>query len=422
MKIATIAAATAIALLAASFAATGSAAEETKQVFSAAYATSFPDLDPSTSSSDENAILANVYEPLVWYRVNENGEGYLEPALATAWSPSDDGLEWTFSLRQGVTFHDGTPFTSEAVKYSIERTMRIGGGLSWIWSSVESVEAPDDFTVVVRTSDPAPLDLIASSTYAAWIMSPAVGDKGADWFNAGNVAGTGPYVIRQHEPGERTVLERFDGYWGGWADEHVDIAVFEVVEDSVLREQMLLSGQVDWTAELQEDNLERIDAKPGVRVDRAPSYINYAGHFNTKLAPLNDARVRRALSYAFPYDDYVTLAMGGSATQAFGAVPATMGGKAENGVRYTLDLEHARAARRSRVPGRRVRGDGHLYVRDFRRREGHRALQGRIGEDRRHAEHSTDVVGSAVGARKERRRERPGPLSDVLVADIHNAL
>ena len=130
MKIATIAAATAIALLAASFGAAASAAEETKQVFSAAYATSFPDLDPSTSSSNENAILANVYEPLVWYRVNENGEGYLEPALATAWSPSDDGLEWTFSLRQGVTFHDGTPFTSEAVKYSIERTMRIGGGLS----------------------------------------------------------------------------------------------------------------------------------------------------------------------------------------------------------------------------------------------------------------------------------------------------
>ena len=123
MKIGTIAAATAIALLAASFGATGSAAEETKQVFSAAYTTSFPDLDPSTSSSNENAILANVYEPLVWYRVNENGEGYLEPALATAWSASDDGLEWTFSLRQGVSFHDGTPFNSAAVSP--------GSGIRW---------------------------------------------------------------------------------------------------------------------------------------------------------------------------------------------------------------------------------------------------------------------------------------------------
>lgn len=343
MKIGTIAAATAIAVLAASFDAIGVAAEETKQVFSAAYATSFPDLDPSTSSSNENAILANVYEPLVWYRVDENGEGYLAPALATAWKASDDGLEWTFSLREGVSFHDGTPFTSEAVKYSLERTMNIGGGLSWIWSSVESVEVPDDFTVVIRTSDPASLDLIATSSYAAWIISPAVGDKGADWFNAGNVAGTGPYVIRQHAPGERTVLERFEGYWGGWEDEHVDIAVFEVAEDSVLREQMLLSGQVDWAVDLQEDNLESIDAAPGVRVDRAPSYINYAGHFNTRLAPLDDVRVRQALSYAFPYEDYVSLAMGGSATQAFGPVPATMGGKAENGIRYTLDLERARA-------------------------------------------------------------------------------
>ena len=279
----------------------------------------------------------------MWYRVDENGGGHLEPALATAWSASDDGLEWMFTLRQGVTFHDGTPFTAKAVKYSLERTMSIGGGLSWIWFSVESVEAPDDSTVVIRTSDPAPVDLIASSTYAAWIMSPAVGDKGADWFNAGNVAGTGPYVIQQHQPGERTVLERFDDYWGGWAEEHVDIAVFEVVEDSVLREQMLLSGQVDWTVDLEVDNLESIDAAPGVRVDRAPSYINYAGHFNTRLAPLDDVRVRQALSYSFPYEDYVTLAMSGTATRAFGPVPATMGGKAENGVRYTLDLERARA-------------------------------------------------------------------------------
>ncbi len=343
MKIRTVLTATAVFLMAASLGAAGSTAEETKQVFSAAYATSFPDLDPSTSSSNENALLANVYEPLVWYRVDENGEGHLAPGLATAWSASDDGLEWTFTLRKGVTFHDGTPFTAEAVKFSLERTMSIGGGLSWIWSSVESVEALDDSTVVIGTSDPAPVDLIASSTYAAWIMSPAVGEKGADWFNAGNVAGTGPYVIRQHQPGERTVLERFDGYWGGWADEHVDIAVFEVVEDSVLREQMLLAGQVDWTTDLEVDNLESIDAAPGVRIDRAPSYINYAGHFNTRLAPLDDVRVRQALSYAFPYEDYVTLAMSGTATQAFGPVPETMGGKAESGVRYAHDLDRARA-------------------------------------------------------------------------------
>lgn len=342
MRIKSIAVVVGIAISAALFAGNGDA-EETKQVFSAAYATSFPDLDPSTSSSNENAVLANVYEPLVWYRVDESGQGFLDPGLATSWSTSEDGLEWTFSLRKGVSFQDGTPFTSEAVKFSIERTMRIGGGLSWIWSSVESVKAPDDFTVVVRTSDPAPVDMIASSTYAAWIMSPSVGDKDADWFNAGNVAGTGPYMIREHQPGERTVLERFDGYWGGWTEEQVDIAVFEVVEDSVLREQMLVSGQVDWTVELQEDNLERIDAAPGVRVDRAPSYINYAGHFNTRLAPLNDLKVRQALSYAFPYEDYVTLAMGGIATQAFGPVPATMGGKAEDGVRYMHDLGQARA-------------------------------------------------------------------------------
>ena len=341
MKIRTTASVT--VLLVALLITTGSIAAETKRLFSAAYSTSFPDLDPSTSSSNENAVLANVYEPLVWYRVNENGEGYLAPALSTAWSTSDDGLEWTFSLRRGVVFHDGTPFTSDAVKFSIERTLRIGGGMSWIWSSVESVEAPDDFTVVIRTSDPAPLDLIASSTYAAWIMSPAIGDRGTEWFNAGNVAGTGPYVIRRHQPGERTVLERFDDYWGGWGDDHVDIAVLEVVEDTVLREQMLVSGQVDWAVDLEADNLGRIDAAPGVRVDRSPSYINYAGHFNTRLAPLDDVRVRQALSYAFPYEDYVGLALGGSATQAFGPVPATMGGRAEHSIRYTLALERARA-------------------------------------------------------------------------------
>lgn len=320
------------------------ATAQSKNIFTATYTTGFIDLDPSTAASSEIAVLANVYEPLVWWQPGENGEdGSLTPGLATSWESSEDGLSWTFKLREGVTFSDGTPFTSEAVKYSIERTQRLDGASAWIWWAVESIETPDPLTAIFKLTDPSPIPLIASSAYCAWMISPAVGDNTGEWFNAGNAAGTGPFTIRSYKPGVQTILQRNVDYWGDAPDGAIDIAVIDNVEDPVLREQRLLGGKSDWSEGLETDNLEQIDASEDVRVARFNAFQNFFGMYNTAKPPLDNLKVRQALSYAFPYDQLVNNIMSGQVSQARGIVPAGMPGHADDAVQYSQDLNQAKA-------------------------------------------------------------------------------
>lgn len=318
-------------------------AQGSPQIFSATYATAFQDLDPATASSNENAVLANVYETLVWYVPGRDGApDRLNPSLATHWDASEDGLTWTFTIRDGVTFHDGTALTAAAVKQSIDRTIALGGGLAFIWDPVDHITAPDERTVVFHLTYAAPVDLMASASYAAWIHSPAAADKDSGWFNAGNSAGTGAYRIRDYAPGERVVLELNDDYWGETSDRPFRLAVLDIVEDPVLREQKLKSGETDWVETIEPDNVALLDAAEGVAIVSTPSFQNFAAHFNTAKPPLNDVRVRQALSHAFPRDDYLSL-MGRAAMPAVGPLPATLPGHATDAPLYAHDLDRAAA-------------------------------------------------------------------------------
>ncbi len=188
--------------------------------------TTFPDLDPSSGFSNDNIVTGNAYETLTFY--NPPGSATeISPKLATSWDTSADGLTWTFHLREGVKFHDGSDFNAAAVKFSIERTMKLGLGAAYIFDPVDAINVIDDHTVEFKLKYTAPLDLIMATGYAAWIMSPtAVGDKTGDWFNAGHDAGTGPYMIDSYDVGQRLVMKKFDGYWGGWQDGQFDTVVF----------------------------------------------------------------------------------------------------------------------------------------------------------------------------------------------------
>jgi peptide/nickel transport system substrate-binding protein len=177
-----------------------------------AYGSEMITLDPSTEFSNSIIVLNNVYETLTRYV-----DGKLEPLLATEWSANEDGTMWTFKLRKNVKFHDGTELTSEAVKFSIERTIRLAGGPAYIWDSVQEIETPDPYTVVFKLKYPANIPLIASAGYGAFIFSPKVAQIGDDeavakWFNACNDAGTGPYTISKYDPKTQVVLRKFDGY------------------------------------------------------------------------------------------------------------------------------------------------------------------------------------------------------------------
>ena len=212
-----------------------------------AHMTSFPDIDPSISFSDDSVVVSNAYETLVWYNPPGSAE-LLSPGLATSWESNEDGTEWTFYLREGVKFHDGTDFNAEAVKYSIDRTMEMAMGASYIWDPVDEVEVVDDYTVRFKLSYGAPLDLIASSGYGSWIMSPTCTEAhDSAWLNEGHDCGSGPYTIESRERGQRLVMTRFDDYWGGWQEGQFHRVVFDVVEDPTVRQQMVEAGEAHVT-------------------------------------------------------------------------------------------------------------------------------------------------------------------------------
>jgi peptide/nickel transport system substrate-binding protein len=292
----------------------------------------FPDLDPSSGFSNENVVMANVYETLTFYAA----DGRVQPKLASDWQVVDD-LTWTFTLRDDVTFHDGTALTAQAVKASLERTIELGLGAAFILDPIESIEASGDHEVTFHLGYPAPLDLILSSGYGAWIMSPNVLGQSNDWFNAGNDGGSGPYTIDSYAPGESLVLKAFDEYWGGWSDDGFGTVVYQIVEEPTLREQMIRSGEADFTYNLPYTSYPSLANRGAVEVSSMPSFQALYGLLNTRKPPLDDHLVRRALLHSFPYRVVVDNLYGGMGKRAAGAVPqGVFGALADTDIEYDI--------------------------------------------------------------------------------------
>ena len=295
--------------------------------------------DPSSSFSTEALYLANIYEPLMWI----NPDGTFEPALAESWDVSDDGLTWTFHIRDGVKFHDGSELTADVVKASIERTRELGTGASWIWWMVDSIEAVDDLTVEMTLSTAYPLDRVAASTYAAWIMSPAAAAmEDSEWFEAGNEAGSGPWMLESYTPDEEIVLTRFEDYWGGWDDSQFDKVVISIVPEQVVQSQMLEGGEVDLALSLPAETLEDFQADPNFVVYEDATLFNYVGLLNTQRPPLDNKLVRQAIAYAIPYDDVVAVGAGGLGQQARGPVPHGLWPYSDDVFQYSYDPDKAK--------------------------------------------------------------------------------
>ncbi len=297
--------------------------------------------DPSVMFSNGVIILNNVYETLL--RFDPDTKEF-EGILATDYSQSEDGLTWTFNLREGVKFHDGTDFNAEAVKFSIDRTIEMEKGASYIWSAVEKINVVNDYTVEFKLSYPAPLNLIASSPYAAFIMSPsAVQNNGDEWFEQANEAGTGPYKLESSSMGDEVILAKYDDYWNGWEGEHFDKAIVKKVSETSSRRQLIEKGEADITHNLPAEDVEALKNVQNVEVLSLPSFTNLFGFFNTEKAPLDNVKVRKALAYAFPYDDVVNYAAGGYAEQSRGAIPKGHWGRGDDLFQYSKDLDKAKS-------------------------------------------------------------------------------
>ncbi len=298
------------------------------------------DWDPAVESGDGAIVLMNVYETLLRYEPSDES---FTPVLAESYEASEDGMTWTFTIREGVTFHDGTTLDAEDVKFSVERHINLGKGLSYIWAPVETVEAPDTTTVVFNLKYPAPMDLIVSSGYSAYIMSKeGVESHPEGWLTEGNEVGSGPYMLKSWKMDQEVVLEKYPDYWGGWEGEHFDTVLIKKVAEAATKRQMVESGEADVVIELPYEDYEALASNPELEVVTSASFKNLIIHLNTKNGPLEDETLRKALSYAFPYQDAIDFAAGGYATQPYGLIPAGMWGHSEEVPQYSFDPEQAK--------------------------------------------------------------------------------
>jgi len=294
------------------------------------------DWDPAVAYGHESYVLNNIYDPLTRYNTKE---GKLEPALATSWSVSDDGLAWTFKLRPNVKFHSGEPMTAQSIKTMLDRNIKMNQGAQYLWGGAE-VTAPDDSTLVIKTKDPLPIDLISSGSYAAEIYSAAAAAKGNAWFQQGHEDGTGPYKVTQWIPNQQIVLEKNPDYWGGWKGNEADRIIVRIVSEVSTQLQMLRSGEADMTfATLPFDMVKTLQQDPNIKIDIVESWQYLPAPINTKLPPTDNLKFREALTHIMDYDTVSSQIYAGLASVPQGPTPMAMPGASKYEMpKFDLDL------------------------------------------------------------------------------------
>lgn len=299
--------------------------------------------DPAICFSNGIIVLNNVYETLLKY---DPATEEFENVLATNYAVSDDDMSWNFTLRENVTFHDGTAFNASAVKYSIERTLDMNQGAAFIWYAVDNITVLSEYVVEINLLYPSPMNLVAASAYGAFMVSPtAVESNISSWLEDGNECGTGPYTLESQVAGDEVILAKYDDYWSGWdaSLNQFDKVVIKKHSETSVRRSMVESGDADIVGNLPAVDVDALKAGTDVVVSDNPSFTNLFAHFNTEKAPLNDSRVRKALSYAFPYADVISTAIGGYAEQSTGVIPAGLWGHSDDLFQYNLNITEAEA-------------------------------------------------------------------------------
>jgi peptide/nickel transport system substrate-binding protein len=250
----------------------------------------------STSSNDIR-ISFNLFDNLA----SRHPDGKLHPALATEWKMTNP-TTWTFKLRPGVKWHNGDPFSSADVKYSLERTWdpNVKTRVSTVLTTIDRVEAPDPNTVVMTTKKPDPLLAARLAFYGGQIVPKKYLESvGGDTFNAKPV-GTGPVKFVSWTKDDRIVLEANPDYFGGKPD--FDRMIVRAIPEVAPRIAALLKGEVDIITQLPPDHGERVNANATTRVAGALYAGLYVLAVNSKAPPLDNPLVKQALSLGIDRD------------------------------------------------------------------------------------------------------------------------
>jgi peptide/nickel transport system substrate-binding protein len=292
-------------------------------------------------------ILFNTTNRLVEF---QPGTGEIGPGLAEEWEISDDGLTYTFTLREGVTFHDGSEMDSEDVKWSLERSLAINhpDGASFLIAGIESIETPDPQTVEITISEPnstflsrlnytvatvLPSDSDIYTTPDSPMEEPAA-EEADEFLQDEQVVGTGPYELTSYTPGESMTLEAYDGYWGDAPA--IDTVQIQFFEGSAQMKNALDAGEIDFNYnEFGPAERAALEQTDGITISEDEGgQIRYIV-LDVTQDPYTDVAVRRAMSAAIDRQRLIDEVFEGAGQPLFSMIPSNFGESAD----YISDIE-----------------------------------------------------------------------------------
>jgi peptide/nickel transport system substrate-binding protein len=264
-----------------------------------------------------NAQLENIYDTL--FTRDPKTEAIL-PWLATGYKVIDDRT-WEFSLRRDVKFHDGERFTAEAVKFTFEYFLDTKNKSHYLprFKPVQSVEIVNDSTVRVHTSEPFPVLLSYLSLPGPFMLAPVYVQKVGVEYASTHPMGTGPYKFKEWTRGERLVLTKNPSYWGGPVK--IDTVVFRVIPEFSARLAALLAGEIDIMKDVPPQAVDTVgrSGRASVRAT-VSSRINYLALETLHPGPMQNVKVRQAITYAVNVDELIKTVLNGKATRICGYV------------------------------------------------------------------------------------------------------
>jgi peptide/nickel transport system substrate-binding protein len=348
--------------------ATDEATAEGRDTFIFAASADPSGLDPALANDGESFRPARqIFEGLVG---TKPGTADPAPLLAESWDVSEDGLTYTFHLKEGVTFHDGTPFNADAVCFNFDRQNNFTGilqsnSLAYYWNAVnggfadtpngkyQSCAAQDDQTAVITMKSPLPEFISALSLPAFSIQSPTalqkykadeVGGEATapvlSEYATSHPTGTGPYKFESWTRDQEVVLTANDDYWGDQGQ--IKRIVFPVISDATARRQALQAGDIDGYDLVGPADVAALKEAGFQIVNRDPFNILYLG-MNQATPALQDLRVRQAIAYAINKKALVAQTLPEGTEVATNFVPPSVAGWSDKVQTYDYDPAKAKA-------------------------------------------------------------------------------
>ncbi|MFW6091701.1 MAG: ABC transporter substrate-binding protein [Actinomycetota bacterium] len=272
------------------------------------------ELDPhATTAYASFQILENVYDTLVV----PDAEGNFQPSLAESWETSDDGLTWTFTLRDDVTFHDGSTFDSADVVYSLERMMGDESSVATRFGAVEDVEAPDESTVVITLNAPTPNLLDNIGNYKGMSI---ISEDAADELDLATEAnGTGPFTLDSFDASGAT-LSAFGDYWGEGPT--LDGVEFQYITESAAALTALRSGEIHWTDNVPPQDIEDLQDDEDIELGLSPNVEYWYLALNQNRDPWSERDARRGVAFGLDREAITEATRFGAATVNQTAIPS----------------------------------------------------------------------------------------------------